>query len=252
MCTLTILPGCDESGAEYCCRLAFNRDEEHTRPPEQPPTIEVFGNRRAILPRDPGGGGTWLAASDVGLAFALLNVNLPDKSTTLGGRSRGVVIPSLLSEDSMEAVVGMLPEVTREVLRPFRLVVTDGQRWLEAIGQSGEVSCSTHALSKPIMRSSSGLGDDIVEAPRRNLFDSMFKSDHRIQSSVQDAFHASRIPDHDEQSVDMLRDDARTVSTAVITLSGMEIVMEYTPGAPREQGVGIRHALVRTQVPGAA
>ena len=253
MCTLTIVPGCEKTGADYSFRLAFNRDEEHSRPPAQMPTVEVHGNRQAILPRDPEGGGTWIAVTDVGLAFALLNVNPPGKSASLlGGLSRGVVIPALLSADSIETVADMLPATTHEVLRPFRLVVTDGRTWLEALGRMGAVACSAHVLSDPIMRSSSGLGDDIVEAPRRLLFESMFNGSGLSLASVQDQFHASRISSHDEQSVDMSRDDARTVSTTVITATATEIAMVYAPGAPRENIPGARHALVRSHLPGAA
>ena len=102
------------------------------------------------------------------------------------------------------------------------------------------------------MRSSSGLGDHIVEGPRRTVFESMFHESDRSLASVQDEFHASRIPNHDEQSVDMLRDDARTVSTAVITATQTEIEMIYTPGAPRENAAEMRFAFARTFVPGVA
>lgn len=253
MCTLTIVPGCKETVAIGCFRLAFNRDEEHTRQPGHPPTIEVHGDRQAILPRDPDGGGTWIAVSDVGLAFAILNVNTPEKpASSPGGLSRGAVIPSLLGADSIDSVAHLLPEAVHKVMRPFRLVVTDGRTWLEALGSLGSVTCKAHELSKPIMRSSSGLGDHIVEGPRRTVFESMFHESDRSLASVQDEFHASRIPNHDEQSVDMLRDDARTVSTAVITATQTEIEMIYTPGAPRENAAEMRFAFARTFVPGVA
>lgn len=251
MCTLTIVPGCMEAGAGVDFRLAFNRDEERTRQPARSPTMEVHGNRKAILPRDPEGGGTWIAVTEVGLAFALLNVNPPGQSSASpGGLSRGAVIPALLSADSIESVADMLPATAHEILRPFRLIVTDGRTWFEALGRLGTVTCTAHVLGEPIMRSSSGLGDDMVEAPRRSLFESMFKGMDGSIESIQDEYHASRIPDHDEQSVDMSRDDARTVSTAVITATATEVVMVYAPGAPRENVAGSRYVLERSHLPG--
>jgi hypothetical protein len=234
-------------------RLAFNRDEERTRQPARFPTMEVHGNRKAILPRDPEGGGTWIAVTEVGLAFALLNVNPPGQSSaSSGGLSRGAVIPALLSADSIESVADMLPATAHEILRPFRLIVTDGRTWFEALGRLGTVMCSAHVLGEPIMRSSSGLGDDMVEAPRRSLFESMFKGRDGSIESIQDEYHASRFPDHDEQSVDMSRDDARTVSTAVITVTATEVAMEYAPGAPRENVAGSRYVLERSHLPDVA
>ncbi len=92
MCTLTIVPECLETSSDCVYRLSFNRDEQHTRPIAQPPKVEVHGNQKVILPREPDGGGTWIAVSDAGLAFALLNVNPPNRSGTVsGGLSRGVI-----------------------------------------------------------------------------------------------------------------------------------------------------------------
>ncbi|MDG2054321.1 MAG: NRDE family protein [Phycisphaerales bacterium] len=253
MCTLTIVPECLETSSDSAYRLAFNRDEQHTRPIAQLPKVEVHGNKKVILPREPDGGGTWIAVSDAGLAFALLNVNPPNRSGTVsGGLSRGVIIPALLSADSIESVAGMLPTATQEVRRPFRLVVTDGRMCIEAVQGFGRMSCQMHDLIEPIMRSSSGLGDDVVEGPRRSLFESMFVDSDLSPISIQDQFHASRILNHDEQSVDMWREDARTVSTAVITVTAVEIRMVYTPGAPREKAPGVPYALMRSQLPGAA
>ena len=139
-----------------------------------------------------------------------------------------------------------------EVLRPFRLVVTDGRTWFEALGQMGTVTLQAHVLSEPIMRSSSGLGDQVVEGPRQSLFESMFAAQDRPLAEIQDDFHASRIANHDEQSVDMLREDARTVSTAVITATDTEVTMVYNPGAPRDKLSSTRSALTRFDITGAA
>ena len=78
MCTLTILP---LGGAST--RLAFNRDEQRTRPAALPPQVRQFGGRTALMPVDPVSDGTWLAVNDAGLVLALHNVNPPGGSAPL-------------------------------------------------------------------------------------------------------------------------------------------------------------------------
>jgi hypothetical protein len=64
VCTLTIVP---LGGGRT--RLAFNRDEQRTRPAALPPQTRRYGGRTAVLPVDPVSDGTWIALSDVGLVM---------------------------------------------------------------------------------------------------------------------------------------------------------------------------------------
>lgn len=251
MCTLTLVPRRNRDSRVEGFRLVFNRDEQLTRAPGTLPSIETHGEHQAILPRDPDSGGTWIAATDAGLAFALLNVNPPEKSKgPLGGASRGVVIPALLKSDSMESVADVLPAIVQEVLRPFRLVVTDGRTWLEALGTLGSVRCTAHLLVDAVMRTSSGLGDHVVEPVRRRQFESMFAGKDGDIESTQDAFHAFRFPGQDELSVDMLRADARTVSITVIDATERRIEVIHRSSAPRDDAGSTRFSLERRNRPG--
>ncbi len=73
MCTVTVIP----SGAGF--RLVSNRDELRTRPPCEAPKVRTLeSGARAIWPADRLAGGTWIAASDRGLALTLLNGNPAD------------------------------------------------------------------------------------------------------------------------------------------------------------------------------
>ena len=75
MCTVTALPAALLASASdsLLLRVVCNRDEHLTRAPALPPTVWAAGARRALMPIDPSSGGTWIAANDAGLVFAVLN-----------------------------------------------------------------------------------------------------------------------------------------------------------------------------------
>lgn len=240
MCTLTILPRSDTGSTNRGARLVFNRDEQRTRTPGTAPSLEQHGECWALLPRDPEGGGTWIAASDQGIAFSLLNVNPTESSAaTAGGVSRGSIIPELISANSLREVECRLPEVALAVKRPFRLVVTDGSSILETIGASGSVECRHHPLDRPFMRSSSGLGDAVVAPMRIKAFEHTFSSETTDQVAAQDTFHRLRFPEHDECSIDMSRKDAFTVSWTVIELGAQMLRMIHYSAPPRDQSLPV-------------
>ena len=55
-----------------------------------------------VWPEDPLSGGTWIGATDAGLALALLNVDAQRR--TDDRLSRGLVIPALADARSLDAV----------------------------------------------------------------------------------------------------------------------------------------------------
>lgn len=236
MCTLTVVPRPDENSKVLGYRLVFNRDEQLTRSTGTDPTIEEHGGIRAILPRDPDSGGTWIAVTEFGLAFAVLNVNPSEEGSgdSSKGKSRGLLIPPLLECVSVDSVARALPAVASEVIKPFRLVVTDGLELLDALGQNGCVKSEIINLDKSIMKTSSGLGDDVVEPPRRKQFEFMFGDADANLEEAQEAFHSFRFPDQDEISVDMKRLDACTVSSTVIDVTEHRIQMIHRKSAPRK------------------
>ena len=242
MCTLTILPRSTAGSTSHGARIAFNRDELRVRAPGTDPAHEQHGNCVALLPRDPDGGGTWLAATDRGLVFTLLNIN-PPQAVPTGGASRGSIIPGALNAGSLAEVEELLPGLSASVGRPFRLVVTDGTSLLEAIGGSGSVEFRRRLLDRPFMRCSSGVGDAVVEPLRSEVFDRLFAPGVADPVAAQEAFHRHRFPGHEACSIDMSRDDACTVSWTVIELGSHSTRMIHHPGAPREERDPIEHTL---------
>lgn len=250
MCTVTIVPKPDWPGA---FRMACNRDESHGRAPAEPPASFVkdteASRRGYLMPTDPSSNGTWVAVNDAGLAFTLLNYNLsqPPKGRDM---SRGDVIPSLLQATTMGEVIGLARTIKSERMMPFRLVVCDGRSLMlwpstEPIEQVEVVPWS----GEPVMFTSSGLGDDLVEGPRRALFEDWFGDDPSENFEKQDGFHRHRWPDRQHLSINMHRDDARTVSYTVVDLEPSQAAMHYYADGPDQDQATTTCALKHRLVP---
>ena len=230
MCTLTLVPH-----GEGRYRLAFNRDELTSRPAARPPQRLRFGGRTALLPIDPTSGGTWLAVNDAGLALALLNVNPspPAEGPARGRRSRGTIIPALLGSPTLAASLAGAARLDPSDYSPFRLVVF-GRGEVAEVRSDGERFDTRRArVAAPLLFTSSGLGDALVEGPRRRLFEEMLGPGGDI-AARQDAFHHHSWPGRTHLSVCMRRDGARTVSHAVLDLNDTAAVLTYHAGAPDE------------------
>jgi hypothetical protein len=216
-------------------RVAFNRDESRTRAAARAPHAQRTGRRTALLPTDPVSGGTWLAVNDAGLVLAVLNGNPPDRlpATPKPARSRGALIPDLLTCDSPAAALHACERLAYPEFAPFRLVLV-GQGVVADVRWDGREHMIMSRLSggTPLMFTSSGLGDHLVEGVRRELFDHLFASGPETWQAAQDTFHQHRWPGREHLSVNMSRATARTVSHSVIDLGAAEAVFAYHAGAP--------------------
>jgi hypothetical protein len=229
MCTLTVIPL-----GPATLRVAFNRDESRTRPAGLPPRVRQFGVRAGVSPTDPLAGGTWLAVNDAGLVLALLNGNPPtrDRAAPKPPRSRGEVIPSVLDCDSLSAALSACEQLSYRDFAPFRLVLVGGGLVADVRWDGCEPMVMSRLLGAPQMFTSSGLGDHLVEGPRRMLFEQMFESGAESWEAAQYEFHRHRWAGREHLSVNMSRESARTVSHSVITLDAVEAVFAYHPDAP--------------------
>jgi len=209
-------------------RVACNRDELRSRPPALPPVTRRFGSHDVTFPVDPISDGTWIAASDAGLAMALLNANPSRCGVSQSPRlSRGLIIPSLLWRDDTRAILRRALRINPSDFLAFRLLIIDSNSWSELYGNGHSLSVSSHPFDgAPIMFTSSGLGDDRVEGPRRLLFDRMIRTAD-ISARSQDDFHHHSWPDRPHLSVRMRRADARTVSYTTIEMIDKTPALNY-------------------------
>lgn len=214
MCTLTLIP------TECGFRLVTNRDESRQRPRALAPALREASGCRAVWPVDPRGGGTWVAATDAGLALSILNYN-PAPAGELPvpprAQSRGAIIPAIIGAGASSEAITALASLDLERFLPFRLVAAD--REAIAVGRwDGEALSVERRALAPSCFVSSGLGDALV-APRLELFD-RWMAERGATAEAQDAFHEHQWPDRTEISVRMSRPDARTVSTTTVEVDG--------------------------------
>jgi hypothetical protein len=223
MCTVSViaLPGWSSGGF----RLACNRDELLSRPIALPPEIHRFRGRRAVIPIDPTSHGTWIAVNDAGVEFALLNLNRRGEQKFAERCSRGRIILSLLHCDTADDALDAARQIDQRRYPPFRLVIIDGQRWGEILSDGRQLDVQAHPFdAKPLVFTSSSLGDDLVEQPRRELFSRIVGAP---TPDRQDAFHLHAWPDRPHLSVNMSRADARTVSRTVVEVTDGAATMRY-------------------------
>jgi hypothetical protein len=250
VCTVTIVPHGDG------VRLACNRDEQRSRPGAVPPRLASAGRHLALFPVDPVGGGTWIGVNDAGLAVTLLNRTGSDGSGSrllapLGSHgstfpqplalarepavavpqriaSRGTIVPQLLACGSLDEALEAAEAIDARRFAPFCVVAVQGHR-IGAVESDGRSPLPRGGLDQPMLFTSSALGDEEVEAPRRWLFDQTMAGWAGNWLEGQARYHRHRWPDRPEISVWMERPDARTVSHTVIDVMRAGIRLRYEP-----------------------
>jgi len=252
MCTVTavLLHGgdCRSIGDAPVLRVICNRDEARTRADAIPPLRREFADRTAILPIDPLSQGTWIGVNDAGLVLCLLNASSMRPSVRSRPlRSRGDIVPSLLDCDSVAEVVARADRINPLEFPPFRLLaITRDQLAVLAADQSTLNVQYTRPMADPFFITSSSLGDEIVEMPRRQLFGDLVLTAPDL-AAAQHTFHAHQWPGRLHLSVQMSRADARTVSRTVVEVAGSYARMIYhsvpdgplAPNAPRQDSPGL-------------
>jgi len=230
MCTVTIVPHDDGF------RLVCNRDERRDRAVATPPMLRQLPHRTAIFPVDPAGGGTWVGVNDAGMAAALLNRTVPSSAASVNRRcrSRGLIIPRMLDCDSVADALDIATRLDPSQFDGFRVLAVQGRVGAVASSDGVALSRQTLDVSRPSMVTSSSLGDDVVEAPRRSLFNRMMTGDRETWLDAQARFHAHQWPSRAEISISMERPDARTVSRTLIDVTSRGIEMCYDPLGPAE------------------
>ena len=236
MCTVTVVPGGRGSSGAVAptLRVVFNRDELRTRPRSIPPALHACGDRRTIMPVDPWSGGTWIGANDAGLVVGLLNVNAePTEPAATPSEpppeSRGVIVPGLLAAGSLTGLLHASHSIDASRHAPFRIMATDGREFVLLASQGHDLrEVLRERFLRPVMLTSSGLGDQLVESPRRALFDEVFAR-WGDWLDAQRRFHEHTWAGRGHISVLMSRADARTESRVVIDLYADRVSMEYVP-----------------------
>ena len=225
MCTVSVIPPSTDRGL----RVVVNRDERRTRSLAWGPELAQRGGVPVISPVDAESLGTWVAASAAGLVFVLLNLN---RGETIVRRvpttSRGHVIPALAGAHDCKEALDRLGALDVAQFGPFRLVITDGLALATGKWNGSRLVIDASTLTQPTIASSSSLGDDLVELPRRALFEDLLTQEVDPWRA-QDRLHQHAWPDRRHLSVLMSRATARTVSRTVIVMDRDSAAMSYAP-----------------------
>jgi hypothetical protein len=217
MCTVTLLPMGDH------LRVMANRDERHDRPRAHPPLISRAGGALALMPIDPQGGGTWIAATSAGLVFALLNGTGEAAATA---PSRGRLILEVLDCVDLRQVTARAQALTWRGWPPHRLLACDGRRTLELRVRQGGVSVDSYDMRAPLGFTSVPPGEVDAEPARRALFAELVTT-AADPVDGQDAFHRHRWPDRPHLSVHMRRHDLGTQSITTVDVTPSRVRMRY-------------------------
>ncbi len=223
MCTLTAITVCPTTF------VVMNRDEQRSRATALLPREIVVDSVRVLMPIDPVSNGTWIAATSVGLVFAILNLNLTPAPHCSFSLSRGSIIPRLVGSPTFDVAISTAQRLAIDELPPFRLAIIGVQdiALLSASADGHPLHVQHHSLGEPLLLSSSGLGDHVVAGRRRTLFDRLLTAPRSAWPASQQRFHAHRWTDCPACSVHMSRADARTVSRVSIERTPQFIAMTY-------------------------
>ncbi len=235
MCTVAFVP---HPGGGYL--LGHNRDESVSRARAMPPELWQGGGLAFLAPRDPEGGGSWIATNTVGLTVCLLNAkDRPDRRIEGEPTSRGLLLVEAARLDSILAVVSWLAAAAPRLgrYRSFHLLAiepgrgsADPPRVLRFRFEGGE----------PVADSRTGLalfvssGYDPAGAEREREL-SWNRRTARAGPPGRDALAAwlaSHDPEPGPLSVCMHRAEARTVSRTLVTVSEDAVEMAYLEGSP--------------------
>jgi hypothetical protein len=189
------------------------------------------------MPLDPLSNGSWIGASDAGIVACLLNANPkesrepdaehPDASGMPSQNTRGRMVPTALSADSVESAAEAICDECDEHTLPFTLLVLNLSA-LAVVRWDGQISVVEYSreIPKHYMLTSSGMGDHVVESPRRRLYEQMFAKSDEIEHA-QDNFHSYRWEESGHTSVLMSRPRARTVSQTVVTATPSQTLFKH-------------------------
>jgi uncharacterized protein with NRDE domain len=228
MCTVTVVPVDDGF------RMVFNRDEQRDRPPATPPARHRVGERTAVFPIDPLSGGTWIGVNDRGLVGALLNRTLDASSPRpVPARSRGLIVPALLECDSLASALDAVARIDATLYDLFRIIVVQRKHVATVTSDGRRLTIARQRLTRPLLRASSRLGDALVDAPRRALFESrVLRRRPSEWLHAQTGFHRHRWRNRSHVSVVMERAKARTVSRTVVRVTSAGSSLRYHPISP--------------------
>jgi len=204
------------------------------RPDAEPPIIECQDGVSTVMPIDPSGGGTWIAANSQGLIIALLNdYRYPSRVPASRARSRGLLVRNLSSARTVGEVRTYLWTESLAQYPPFILMAFHRHpcspfKW-EWTGQKLK---ETRDLAETTV-SSSSLMPRFVPALRRYLVRQTLKNCEPDQAAERLLdLHRNKHGWPESVAIAMKRKGRATVSMSHIRVTETDLTFSYWPGFP--------------------
>jgi len=202
--------------------LWFSRDEQRSRAAARRPALSRARDTRFLAPRDPEGGGTWIAANEHGLALALLN---DYASPPRGGdfESRGRLVLALCAARDTGEVAQRVGSGGLARYRPFELAAFAPGEPVTRLAWDGRTLTAERGISGPL--ASSAVAHAEARAARRARF-------AELGAGALERFHREHAPARGALSACMHRRDAKTVSLVRVRVTRERVAMAYAAGSP--------------------
>jgi len=209
--------------------LFFNRDEQKSRRDALPSSLAQIDDVSYLAPTDTNAGGTWIFVNEHGVTAAILNhyESTYTPPPTLRA-SRGLLLRRLASISHAEKGMDMLCQLELEPYPPFYVAICSKTEPLSLARWDGESLDITYDVDEQLPLSTSSYKPQEVIAERKKLYHKLCE-EGPVSNAILDRYHRSHDPDHSAFSVCMLRSDAETLSTTVVSVDATEASMTYRP-----------------------
>ena len=216
MCTVTYLP---DTGRGYI--LTSSRDEQTTRPSAQGPVCEKFSGYTLLFPKDPKGGGTWIATSSKRRSVCLFNGAFKAHIPRYPYRqSRGLIVLDFFKFDS---IAKFSANYNFDNIEPFTLIVTNNRSLYEFKWDGINTYILKHDPGKPAIWSSATLySPQIIELRESWFLDWRIKYPAAMQSEILN-FHLSAGDGNKEYDILMER---KTLSLKTVSITSLSVTKE--------------------------
>ncbi len=221
MCTVTFIP----LGSDGYI-LTSNRDEITSRPPATPPFTEKRSNYEIIYPRDPHGGGTWIASDNRNNAVCLLNgAYLKHEPQYPYRHSRGLVVLDFFDFKNLFDFIDLYD---LNNIEPFTLVIVRDFRLFEFRWDGSQRYLKNLSFSDPNIWSSVTLYDTGSIRKRESWFQEWIKNDPEFSFERILDFHMFAGEGNKETDILMERSDQiRTISITSVVNRDNNSTMYY-------------------------
>ncbi|MDE1464884.1 NRDE family protein [Spartinivicinus poritis] len=244
MCTISWLVHSDHY------EVFFNRDEQKSRAAALPPQLINHSPTLSLMPIDPVGGGSWLAATEYGQIIALLNLYQADiGEVSSEQQSRGLLVHQLASFTDWQAQQHWLKQLDYHLYRPFSLFIFtpiwhSQSQLKQLLVHQFDWDNQTFQQQQPEhpFFSSSSVATQTVLANRLACYEALRTSSNTSTSAQNEScaltsqdllqLHRSHQPKASAYSICMHREDAQTVSFSHIKVNPLYTEFDYYPDSP--------------------